>query len=259
MDVSIALGVEIGFATLLMGMALGLVGAGGAGVVIALLTFGFGIPIHVALGVSLASMAFTTLAGTISHHKEGNVTLKTGIAFGLFGAVGAFFGTHLATLIPGTQLHYFTGGMLIITSGLIYLKVYHPNDGPFKTRSEEVTEGTRFWVSALVCGLICGVLSGTFGIGATPFIQLILMVVFGLSLFKTVGTTMLVILPIAVSGGIGYFLEGNLNFILLVAVLIGLTLGAYIGAKGTRRVPKWFLQFMMVATPFLGGVLLLIK
>lgn len=259
MDVSIALGVEVGIATLIMGIALGLVGAGGAGVVIALLTFCFGIPIHLALGVSLASMAFTTLSGTISHHKEGNVTVKTGIAFGLFGAAGAFVGTHLATLIPGEALHYFTGGMLVITAMLIALKVYMPNGGPFQTRKQEVTEGSAFWVRAIAFGLICGLLSGTFGIGATPFIQLVLMVGFGLSLYKTVGTTMLVILPIAVAGGVGYFLEGNLNFILLLAVLIGLTLGTYIGAKGTRRVPRWFLKFMMVLTPLTGGILLLIR
>ena len=48
MDISLMLGLEVCLATLLMGTILGLVGAGGAGVVIALLTFGFGSPIHLA-------------------------------------------------------------------------------------------------------------------------------------------------------------------------------------------------------------------
>ena len=108
MDISLMLGLEVCLATLLMGTILGLVGAGGAGVVIALLTFGFGVPIHLALGVSLAAMAFTTLSGAISHYREGNVVAKTGIVFGLVGAVGAFIGTHLATIIPGQDLHYAT-------------------------------------------------------------------------------------------------------------------------------------------------------
>ena len=148
--------------------------------------------------------------------------------------------------------------MLIATACLICIRVYFPNNPIFISRNQEVTGGCRFWVTALVSGLICGLLSGTFGIGATPFIQLVLMIGFGLDLFKTVGTTMLVILPIACAGGVGYFLEGNLNFILLLAVLVGLTLGAYIGAKGTRRVPRWFLKLMMVLTPFIGGVILLL-
>lgn len=258
MDISLMLGLEVCLATLLMGTILGLVGAGGAGVVIALLTFGFGVPIHLALGVSLAAMAFTTLSGAISHYREGNIVPKTGMVFGLVGAVGAFIGTHLATIIPGQDLHYATGLMLIATACLICIRVYFPNNPIFISRNQEVIGERRFWMTALISGLICGLLSGTFGIGATPFIQLVLMIGFGLDLFKTVGTTMLVILPIACAGGVGYFLEGNLNFILLLAVLIGLTLGAYIGAKGTRRVPRWFLKLMMVLTPFIGGVILLL-
>ena len=46
-----------------MGCLLGLTGAGGAGVVIAVLTAAFGVPIHLALGTSLSAMTFTTLSG----------------------------------------------------------------------------------------------------------------------------------------------------------------------------------------------------
>ncbi len=47
----------------LLGIILGFIGAGGAGFVIALLTLLFHIPIHTALGTSLAGMAFTSLSG----------------------------------------------------------------------------------------------------------------------------------------------------------------------------------------------------
>ena len=40
---------------LLLGTLIGFVGAGGAGVTITLLTVGFNIPIHIALGVALSS------------------------------------------------------------------------------------------------------------------------------------------------------------------------------------------------------------
>jgi len=47
-----------------------------------------------------------------------------------------------------------------------------------------------------------------FGIGSTPFIQLGLMMVLGLSIRQSAGTTMLVIIPIAVGGGMGYYQQG---------------------------------------------------
>lgn len=57
-------------AMLLLGAVIGFVGAGGAGVMITLLTVGFDVPIHTALGTSLAAMAFTTLSGSYSHSAK---------------------------------------------------------------------------------------------------------------------------------------------------------------------------------------------
>jgi uncharacterized membrane protein YfcA len=50
---------------ILIGILIGFTGAGGAGTVIAVLTAIFGIPVHTALGTSLASMIFTSLSGTL--------------------------------------------------------------------------------------------------------------------------------------------------------------------------------------------------
>ena len=68
----------------------------------------------------------------------------------------------------------------------------------------------------------------------------------------------LVIFPIAIAGGVGYFIEGALQFWLLAEVVVGLVVGAYIGAKFTRRAPQNILKFIMVVTPAIGGVLLFI-
>ena len=80
-----------------VGCLLGLTGGGGAGVVIAVLTAVFNVPIHLAMGTSLGAMSFTTLSGAVSHFREGNVNLYTGIALGVFGAVGAFVGAKFAS------------------------------------------------------------------------------------------------------------------------------------------------------------------
>ena len=87
------------FLTMLaMGGLIGFVGAGGAGVVIAVLTLVFGIPIHTAVGTSLAAMIFTTLAGAFSHFREGNLNVKVGATVGIAGAAGAFIGSKISTL-----------------------------------------------------------------------------------------------------------------------------------------------------------------
>ena len=82
---------------LLLGALIGFVGAGGAGVTITLLTVGFGVPIHTALAVALASMVFTMLSGAISHFRQKEVVVRTGAVIGLGGIIGAFIGAN-ATL-----------------------------------------------------------------------------------------------------------------------------------------------------------------
>ncbi len=242
-----------------MGCLLGFVGAGGAGVVIAVLVTVFGIPIHMALGTSLGAMAFTTLSGAYSHFREGNVIPRVGIAMGLFGAVGAFAGAKISASLSGSLMHWLTAAMLFISAGLIYMKVFFPNGGIFSyVRATTVMEGKRFWVMAILAGAVNGLLSGTFGIGATAFIQLTLLFCFGLRLRQSVGTTMLVILPIAIMGGIGYLTSGFMDLRLFVEVVVGLMGGAYIGAKGTRRLPLVVLKIAMVAVPVLGGLLLMV-
>ena len=242
-----------------MGLLLGFVGAGGAGVVIAVLTTVFGIPIHTALGTSLSAMAFTTLSGTYSHFREGNVNVKIGMSVGIVGAVGAFIGAKISAVLPANDLRWLTAGMVFLSAILIYIKVFHPHQGIFADRGDRmVSKGTRFWIAACGVGIVTGLLSGTFGIGATPFIQIGLLFFFGVSLHQAVGTTMLVILPIAVLGGVGYMTSGYLDFHLFFKVVLGLMTGAYLGAKFTRRMYQIVLKIMMVAIPVIGATLLVL-
>jgi hypothetical protein len=85
------------------------------------------------------------------------------------------------------------------------------------------------------------------------------MVVLGLSVQESVGTTMLVILPIAFAGGSCYYFEGYFNVLLLGQVLAGTMIGSYIGAKFTNNVLQPILKSAMVLTPIMAGAILLIR
>lgn len=241
-----------------LGLVLGFVGAGGAGVVIAILTVFFGIPIHIALGTSLSAMVFTTISGAYSHFREGNVVVKNGIAVGMFGAIGAFIGAHIAALLPANELKWLTACMLFLSALLLWIRIFFHSKGIFlRIESESAPVGLRFWIKSCGLGIITGVLSGTFGIGATPFIQIGLLVFWGMSIHQSAGTTMLVILPIALLGGLGYVTAGYLDWGLFFKVTIGLMTGAYIGAKFTKNLHPLILKTAMVAVPIFGGLMLM--
>jgi len=242
-----------------LGLVLGFVGAGGAGVVIAVLSAFFKIPLHTALATSLCAMIFTTMAGSLSHFREDNTDVRTGAAVGGFGAVGAFSGAQIASLIPAGELKWLTAGMMFI-SGLLLWTRFFSNSSLFSdSNQKQHPTGLVFWLTAAGLGFVTGTMSGAFGIGSTPFIQLGLLSLFGMSIYKSAGTTMLVILPIALLGGIGYMFAGHLDISLLLQVTTGLMCGAYLGAKFTKRLPPIILKTASVVIPFLGGLLLISK
>ncbi len=241
----------------MLGLLLGFVGAGGAGVVVAMLTAVFGIPIHLALGTSLGAMVFTTLSGTCSHYQEKNIELKAGLAIGLFGALGAFLGAKIAGMMPAGDLKWLTAGMLFLSSAILAARLFFPRRLYSRAESRPAPAGLRFWAAAGGVGAVSGLLSGTFGVGGTPYIQLGLLIFFGMSVQLAAGTTMLVTVPIALLGGFGYLTDGNLDLLLLAKVVAGLITGTYIGAKFTRRLPPTVLKITLVIVPSLGGLLLI--
>jgi uncharacterized membrane protein YfcA len=119
-------------------------------------------------------------------------------------------------------------------------------------------KGFGFWLRASGIGIVTGVLSGLFGIGSTPFIQIGLLAVLGMSARQAAGTTMLVILPIAIAGGVGFLYAGHLDIPLLAEVVCGTMLGTFVGAKFTKRFPVSMLKTAMVLVPMIGGFILLL-
>lgn len=241
-----------------VGLLLGFVGAGGSGFIISILTTIFGFSIHTALGTALAAMVFSSVSGAVSHYREGNMLLRAGIPVGLFGAFGAWFGSLMSVNIPAHDLRWMTAGILFLSGLLLWLRmviVSRKKDGPAQ---DVLPAGTRFWLTTCIVGLASGVLSGLFGIGSTPFIQIGLMFLLNMSVRRAAGTTMLVIIPIALAGGIDNYRLGFLDVPLLVEVVIGTMVGSYIGAKFTKRLPAIFLKTAMVLVPMLGAVLLVL-
>ena len=246
-------------AMLLLGALLGLTGAGGAGVSITLLTVGFGVPIHTAIAVSLSCMTFTVLSGTVSHFREGDVLPRLGALTGGAGIFGTLLGTHVAFQVPARFLSPALAIILLTTTTLLYLQLFHPAlIADYVARNQASAVGRAFVIRAVLIGLVTGFLSGAFGIGATAFIQIGLMLFFGVTLYHAIGTTMMIIFPIAVAGGLSYFAAGLMDISIFLQTLAGLSIGAFLGAKFTRLIPNTVLRYIMVAIPLTGGLVLLL-
>lgn len=252
------LAVQIILVMFIVGIALGFVGAGGSGFIISILTVIFGFTIHVSLGTALAAMIFSSISGAFSHYREGDAVLKVGLAVGIFGAIGSWTSSNFSAIIPASELKWMTSGMLYLSALILWIRMFIIEKRYSSEDKNSLPTGANFWIRACGIGLVTGAISGLFGIGSACFIQIGLMFILGMSVRQSVGTTMIVIIPIALAGGAGYYHLGYLDIHLLIEVVVGTITGSYIGAKFTKRVPIPILKVAMLLVPITAATLLII-
>lgn len=244
--------------TFLLGLLLGFIGAGGAGLALALLTSVFRLPVHQAIGTALAAMCFVTVAGAFSHYREGNVAPRLGLVVGAAGAVGAVVGADTSQLVPEARLQLLAGLALWGLAGLVWLRTRL--SAIALTEPDwlgEAPRPVRDWAASVGLGVSGGAAAAFFGVGMAPFLQLGFLAVLRLPLRQTVGTTMLTLTLISGSGALALARYGDVSVPHLIGTTLGLASGAFLGARFTRRAPRPLLRFSIVAVPFLAGTVLI--
>lgn len=89
------------------------------------LTVGFGVPIHTALAVALASMTFTMLSGAYSHFREHEVVVKVAGQSAAAGWQAPFWELPCPDHMPSDDLSFMTGLMILSSALILYVKLYH--------------------------------------------------------------------------------------------------------------------------------------
>lgn len=249
---------ELAAVTFLVGLLIGFIGAGGAGVAVAIMTTVFGLPAHTAVGTAIAAMLFVTASGTLSHFREGNVAWKLGLVIGLAGAAGAVVGADSSQAIPDDTLALAAGIALWLLAALVWVRtrVAPAAMADVEWRGEPQRQPSE-WGAALGLGAVGGAGAAFFGVGMAPFLQLGLLAVYRLPLRQTVGTTMMALIFISAAGGAAMARHGDVSLPHLIGLTIGLGGGAFVGARFTRRAPRAFLRAAVILVPFVAGAMLL--
>jgi uncharacterized membrane protein YfcA len=251
---------ELAAVTFLIGLLIGFVGAGGAGVAVAILTTGFDLPAHTAIGTALVAMFFVTVSGAASHLREGNVAHRLGFVIGLSGAAGAVLGADTSQAVGDRTLAMAAGFALWGLAVLMWLRTRLTGALPATRELDwrgEHARSPREWLAGIGLGVTGGAAAAFFGVGMAPFLQLGLLTVHRLPLRQTVGTTMLVLVFVSASGGAALARHGDVSMPHLLGLTMGLASGAFIGARFTRRAPRRLLRSAVVIIPFVAGTMLL--
>lgn len=227
--------------SLVIGVVLGMLGGGGAILMLPMLVYAVGVEPKVAIASSLFVVGSTSVSGMLVHARDERVRWKVGVMFGLAAMAGAYGGGQLAHLVPGTVLLVAFGVIMVVTA-IAMLRGRASAAQPHELRLGR----------ALGLGAVVGLLSGLVGAGGGFLIVPALTLFGGLAMREAIGTSLFVIALQSFAGFAGHAghvsVDWRLVLVITAAALVGSVAGAKVGgrisAHGLRRGFAWLVIAM---------------
>ncbi len=235
---------------LLVGILVGLTGIGG-GVLMTPLLLMLGLPPTAAVGTDLAYSAFTKLAGTVQHGRQGTIDWRVVRTLALGSIPFTVLAVWLLSLVHGgpaalvleDRLKQVIGVMLVVASALLLRKVLVPPPAlPAHGGGASGLAGFPTW-KILVVGAVGGFLVGMTSIGSGSLIIALLVMVITLRPSVLVGTDIAHAFLLVTAGALAHqlFLQ-DVQMGVAGMLLIGSIPGVLIGSRMSTWVPRRPLQ-----------------
>lgn len=196
---------------LLGGFFSGLFGVGGGIILVPLLILAVGFGQKLASGTSLAVIVPTALAGTVSYAASGSIDWVAGACLGAGAVGGSLVGTWLLHRIRVAYLRWFFIVFLIVVAARMFFFV------PDRALGLEMSPLLALALAGV--GFVVGVLSGLLGVGGGVIVVPVLMLLFGVSDLIAKGTSLLMMIPTALTGTVANYRRGNVD--LRAAAVVG--------------------------------------
>lgn len=116
----------------------------------------------------------------------------------------------------------------------------------------------RRLMRAALLGLAAGFLSGLFGVGGGILIVPVLVLAMQMDQRLAHGTSLAAVLPIAVSGVVGFALEDSVDWPVAGAIIAGAMIGAVVGTHWLHILPTWALAYSFSGLLLLSAVRLVL-
>lgn len=227
----------------LIGLSLGLMGGGGSILTVPILVYILGMEAKLSIALSLAIVGATSLIGSYSHFRQGNINVKVALIFGPIAMLGTFIGAKVSQFISAeVQLISFAIIMLVASFFM------------FRGRKEtdaQLDERPLPYLIILIEGLIVGIITGIVGVGGGFLIVPALVLLARIPMKEAVGTSLLIISLKSFSGFTGYLNQVEIPWLFLGKFTIMTAIGIIIGSKlvsfvDQKTLKKSFAIFLVI-------------
>ncbi|MCD0475322.1 sulfite exporter TauE/SafE family protein [Flavobacterium sp. EDS] len=244
------------FASIIIGISLGLIGGGGSILTIPILVYLFKINPGQATTYSLFIVGLTALFGSYSHYKMGNLKLKSALYFAIPSVISiliireVIFPHIAATLfsiasytVSKDFLIMLIFSILMITAAISMIRKNKP----------ELKNNTTNYTQLSLIGFIVGIVTGFLGAGGGFLIIPALIFFANLPMKQAVGTSLLIIFinssigfggDLYIGTPVDYTFLLEISGIALLGMLIGTQLSKRIDGAKLKPIFGWFVLVM---------------
>ena len=243
------------FASICIGIILGLLGGGGSILAIPILVYLFQVDAVRASAYSLFIVGVTSFIGAIPKYRDHLVNVKTGVLFGLPSIV-AIFATRKWIVPAIPDILFVSGGFTLskrlLILGLFALLMILASWSLIRGRNEVHTDDHDWRVPILIFeGVIIGFLTGLVGAGGGFLIIPALVWLTGLPFKTAVGTSLFIIAINALLGFLGDVLNYKIEWDFLLSLTALAVMGIFIGnslqnkitAGRLKKIFGWLILF----------------
>ncbi len=257
----------------IIGFCIGLTGIGGGVLVLPTLTLVVGLPPSVAVGTANLYAFLCKLSAVYHHARQKSVDFTTSVWF-MVGALPAnilvsVLVNHYVNSLDGEtealkafqhNLQRFMAAVVVVSALLLFVRILKSRkEAREADTSESMTPGAfggKLRVAAILSGTLVGGLIGATSIGGGVVIVPILILVFGLTPARTVGTSILVAVVLTFFSALVYGVGGQTDWMTGIVMAGGSLLGVPLGSRLAVKMRPARLQAIVAVIVLVAGALM---
>ena len=233
-------------AAIVIGVSLGLIGGGGSILTVPVLYYLFGVDPALATAYSLFIVGTSSLVGAFPKYKQGLISLKTALVFGVPSIISVF-ATRM-WIVPAIPKEVFAIGDFVVTKSILMMVLFAIlmvaasfsmiRENKAKSVTNENEKQSFNYPVIIIEGLVVGLLTGLVGAGGGFLIIPALVVLSKLPMKMAVGTSLLIIAAKSLIGFLGDLSTnaGNMDWGLLSSVTAIAVVGIFIGNLLSKKI-----------------------
>jgi uncharacterized protein len=231
----------------IIGLLVGMTGAGGGALMTPMLILLFGVTPAAAISSDLVASVVMRPIGAAVHLRAGTVNRRLVLLMASGSVPAAVLGSYLLHLMGNSKsdvkhIELILGSALLIGAGAMVLR-YALDRRAGADRGEEIHAITPRPLVTVLIGVVGGVIVGLTSVGAGSLMIVLLLFVYPtISAKQLVGTDLTQAVPLTLAAAVGALIFGKVQFGLTGSLIIGSVPAVFIGSMLSSSVPDRYIR-----------------